>query len=512
MKPRSSRLLNLAASFSLSGLLLARVWSKLQSPWGWADIATKSDYAAAITNIALGTGIMLGLVTLAARSKNRIAMEGSKLGFLIVTVAGLWSLSSAIWPEFLISDPMHSNIGFVAMAIAAAVLVIVIILFALRREATVRVVRVILILLLPVSLTSVLQSAYHMAFNSSVGQGCVRNLARGRDAHRVVVLLFDEMDELTAFAERPSDLCMPEFDRFRREAVVGENSYPPGYRTILSIPSFLTGKLTTNAEMLQSGGLMVTEYGTSHKARFSLRPTLFSETRSMGVRSALVSDGLPYGHMMGSLPDFIYSRVYDSSVSPSFGISMLRQWQNLPAVDRIGLVPLLETNQERHGYVQAFRRILKESETVVSDPRYDFTFVHLCMPHVPFIYDRHKGDFSDDADRTYADNLALSDRAFGDLRRTMEAANQWDSSTVIVLSDHWWRARPCDRSDHRSVFMVKLPYEKSGVLYRKAFNTIIFHNLVLASLGGKIGSPSEMSAWLDRHSPFGEDAITKSYH
>ena len=39
----------------------------------------------------------------------------------------------------------------------------------------------------------------------------------------------------------------------------------------------------------------------------------------------------------------------------------------------------------------------------------------------------------------YLDNLALADRILGELRQAMEQAGTWDSTTILISSDHWWR-------------------------------------------------------------------------
>lgn len=510
MTKRADYLVNLAAAFSLAGLLFARVWAKLQSPWGWSDIAKPWDYAAALLNVTLATVVIYGLACLALRSRRPTLIAVVKFLFVIATLAGLWSLVSAIYPSLSSSDPMHPNINSVTTVSAASLTILVLILFAVRRRSTLLAARGLLLMLLPASIIPAAQSACHLAHRSAVRQTVPEKSSSKRvSAHKVVVILFDEMDQLTAFSERPSGLKMPEFDRLLSESTVGLQSYPPGYRTILSLPSFLTGKSVKDAEMLQSGGLSVAAGSGHRQIRLSKMSTIFTEVRSMGLQSALVSDVLPYGHILGQRPDFEYSRVYSSPESSSLAFSIVRQWKDLPAADRLHLNLVLESKEERQAQIRGFQEAASITERVAADSAYDFSFVHLCMPHEPFIYDRRRGDYSDEGGRTYADNLALSDRVLGEIRSAMESSGQWDSSSVIILSDHWWRRRP-GKSDHRSVFIVKLPNQKSRFTYDKPFNSIVFHDLVLELLHGRLSSPSQLEHWIDSNSPFSESPITKS--
>jgi len=148
------------------------------------------------------------------------------------------------------------------------------------------------------------------------------------------------------------------------------------------------------------------------------------------------------------------------------------------------------------------------------------TFVHLPVPHAPYVYDRQKGTWDTTTERQYFDNVALADRALGELRQTMEQAGTWDQTTVIISSDHWWRIdywrskknlwaevddlNEADHVDYRVPFIVKLPGQTTQLTYEPAFNTVLTHDLVLDVLRGKVTKAADVSAWLDAHRTIGE--------
>jgi phosphoglycerol transferase MdoB-like AlkP superfamily enzyme len=125
------------------------------------------------------------------------------------------------------------------------------------------------------------------------------------------------------------------------------------------------------------------------------------------------------------------------------------------------------------------------------------------------------GQLTNSSRSSYLDNLALTDHAFGDLRRAMEASGVWDRSTVIVTADHWWRsdfwATGADWTteeqqvagrhppDQRVPFMVKFPQGDNSLVYDRPFNTVITRQVIMAILTGQLRSGAELARWLNTH-------------
>jgi len=148
---------------------------------------------------------------------------------------------------------------------------------------------------------------------------------------------------------------------------------------------------------------------------------------------------------------------------------------------------------------------------IAADSSTGFALLHFPVPHHPDIYDPDRGELSIEDERSYFDNLALTDRTLGDLRAAMEAEHLWDTSIVVVTSDHWWRAihrgdwglLPEEEAvfagglDRRIPFLVKFAGQQEPLFYSKPFNTILFHDLVLEVFAERLSTPNEFQAWLD---------------
>ncbi len=90
---------------------------------------------------------------------------------------------------------------------------------------------------------------------------------------------------------------------------------------------------------------------------------------------------------------------------------------------------------------------------------------------------------------------------------TWRLRERWESTTIIVSSDHWLRKalwRYEGETDHRIPFMLKLAGQKKGVTYEKPFNTVLTRDLVLAILRGEITSIDEVVTWLDKNRSMAE--------
>ena len=114
----------------------------------------------------------------------------------------------------------------------------------------------------------------------------------------------------------------------------------------------------------------------------------------------------------------------------------------------------------------------------------------------------------------YLDNLELMDRSLGEVRRSMEDMGTWETATVLVTSDHWWKtgvqesssqplstseeAAFADRIGHRVPFLLKMAGQKEAMTYESAFNTVLTHDLLLALLRGKVCTPNSVVSWIDQ--------------
>ncbi|MEZ4752622.1 MAG: sulfatase-like hydrolase/transferase [Bdellovibrionota bacterium] len=321
---------------------------------------------------------------------------------------------------------------------------------------------------------------------------------------RVVFVVFDTMEERSSFSHRVAGLELPNFDAFRAQSFYGTQVYSPGARTQYSLTAFITGRMIEKAVPESGNDLWVTFSGEDHPERFSNLPTVFTESHGMGMRSALVGWYHPYCRMLGYSMNSCH---YFSANEPN----EMRPRKTLGANLSMFGSRILGTHPKYHPVVGAFERILEQGKKDAANPDYNLVFLHFPVPHLPGIYDRktetlaYRGE-APSSEEHFWGNLALSDRALGEIRSEMEKTGVWETSAVILTSDHWWWHgepsnqiyRPDGTLDYRVPLMVKLPHEKVGLEYKAPFNNVLVHDLMLDLLRNEIPNAEALKAWVDQ--------------
>ncbi len=313
---------------------------------------------------------------------------------------------------------------------------------------------------------------------------------------RVIWIIFDELDQRLAFSSREKDTQLPELDRVCAESLQATNAFPPGVNTTISLPALTTGRYVISAKPAGRDELNITYANASAPVGWSTQPTVFGRARDLGFNTALVGWYHPYTRLFASCLNYskwypypLYQPVRDETV---LRCMFAQIWS-------LGW-PL----QLRRLQIDLYQKSLENSRDLVRDGRYGLVFLHLPGAHFPGIYDPARGTFtltSFSHIRGYFQNLQLTDKTMGILRRDMEQASQWDRSWVIISSDHWWRdARSYDgQLDYHVPFILKAPGKNPPMIYGAPLNTVISQDLVLAILRKEISTTPEAVSWLDTH-------------
>lgn len=326
---------------------------------------------------------------------------------------------------------------------------------------------------------------------------------------RLVWIIFDELDEHTAFIDRPPSVSMPELDRFRRESFVAASAYSPGSVTILSIPALLNGRVVASVQP-RDQTFAITQEGDPGPVIWNAGMTVFAEASSAGIKPGLVGVFYPYCRILGSaISDCRDFRVRES-LPKRVGRVLARAIDAVPFAFRLFLKDRIYQRE-----IERYQFVLRNGSEVAVDPKLDLVYLHFPLPHPPGIYDRATGHLELTKKGSYLDNLALTDVTFGALRRAMEQAGVWDSSVVIVSADHWWRSEEVWKQtpdwtreeeqavagrapDHRVPFIVKLCGNADPMVYEKPLNTLISRKMVMALLKGQLSTSKDLTAWLER--------------
>lgn len=531
----------LLVAFSLANLSFFGAWREVLSPQGFSYLYYWKQNPAAPALLALAANVLLLASIFFITYRFALRFGGTTLQtiaravFLIIFLRALNGVR--IQFESLGTRELRLLFGRVGF-FAIELLVVALFIFVVARYGIGRVARIaasVALVLSPFGLVGFAQGTWlTVQYGRPIWQERTpappfEALMQGRP--RVVWLIFDEMDERAAFAERPAGLSLPEFDRLRAQSLFASNAFPPAGHTSQSIPALLTGQLIAAVRPSGPDELMLTFPTLQRPVGWSTQPDIFSDARAARFNTALVGWYHPYCRVIGDRLTFCHWEAASQRTDParlSLSKNLLRQEVGLldllPSTGRLAdrlRVGLSRTSLEayRSGHLEDYRSLLAHAERVAADREFGLAFIHIPVPHPPNIYDRARNDFAVTGSGTYLDNLALADRTLGELRRAMESAGVWDETTVVLSSDHWWRtdywgsrlfwssgdeAARGEKVEHRVPFIVKLAGQRSAIAYDEPFNTVLTRDLILDVLGGKLTRPEQSAAWLDAHRTIGE--------
>ncbi len=390
-------------------------------------------------------------------------------------------------------------------------------------------VTLLLTLLLPALLLDFSQARFLGAPQSAFTPRPPLAMMTPSNSRRVIWLLFDEFDERLAFVVRRPAVPLPELERLRAESFVAEQANQTASWTMVALPSLLDGRLYSRVELVDSKTLRLYPEGAKGSVSWHDEQNVFKRARPLGVNTALIGwhhpycrvigdslvqcDDWPNGHPTAALLREI--SVADEGILKATLFLFQLQFNNLRDILGFGDV----TPRSRDEFVQRrqqrqYFEIRKRAFETATDLRFGFVFAHFPIPHLFAIYNKARGDFSLNDSLSYADNFALVDRTVGELRRLLEEKGMWDSTTILVSSDHglrpeMWSGRLGWNDELQELtasgqspivpFILKLAGSNQAMTYQRPFSAVITGDLILAILAGQVTNPTEAARWLDEH-------------
>ena len=501
---------DLAIGLSLANLCYLRIWSETLTysrgnTFWMKHPSLPAGFAATIFNVIV-VGVLLACCAAWARRTGGRAARFAEWCFLLFLVIPLNALRSVLSNQFdLLKSPLFDLIGLRGVLLLAIALPVAGVLAILKwRHALSVAAAAVLLALFPFVAVTFGQAVWKAAaYNPApfVDKPLVPRLPQSKPG-RILWIIFDEMDQRLAFDERHG-VPMPEFDRFRGQALFAGNAHPPGAGTPLSMPGYITGRLVTWIVEQGPAELALTYRGERTSVLWSAQPNVFSDARAAGFNTALIGWYHPYCRVLNtSLVSCGWWEMASqyNSMGETFAEQAVNQPRSLFETNLFSLFgQSLCTLQQIHTY-QAIRGRAFQAAT---DPGLGLILAHFPVPHGPHGYRRSTGDFTlrNSPINGYLDSLALVDRTLGELRGVMESAGLWDNTTILISADHPYReAMTLDgKMDPRIPFLMKLAGHTEGLTYDAPFNTVLTHDLLLAVLRGEVASPGAVAAWLDRH-------------
>ncbi|MGI8734308.1 MAG: sulfatase-like hydrolase/transferase [Pyrinomonadaceae bacterium] len=553
-------------ALSLSNLLFVDIWKLFLIPhstfypyYQW-KLNPAPLLLATILDVLLLSVILLVAITFARRAQREFILPIARSIFVVVFVlvaVNLLVITAANPPlgpllKTLIRRPrllfdwqgisnIYSWLAVLGLLSGMGGITLMIHSLIYRRQQLIRLSVTILLITAPFVLVTFTQAAtqwIRYRAGEQFGKKAAPALPQqGNSQRRILWLIFDELDLRLSFVDRPPTLNLPEFDRLREESIFASNAYPPGGDTELSLPALIDGSFVSRINRSAPNELLV--FGDNDQSTsWSSRPNVFSRARGMGLNSGLAGWYHPYCRVIGSsltqcsweatsllfLPNTELADLicFSEHVSVVRGMVRVAGSVLLPAMIRLFLPK--DPSLWRKYVFKEFNGIHQRSLAMAADTNLQLILVHYPIPHPPGVYDRYKNDFSFNSSSGYLDNLVLADRVLKELRQKMTEAGVWESTTVLISSDHRLRADRVWRDhqlwkpsltkedpvvlnstpDERVPFILRLAGESKSVIYEPAFNTVLSSELILAVLSGEITKKEDAVEWLDLHRSIAE--------
>ncbi len=475
MRPAAWRFL---AGASAANLSLTCVWGVLfqyRSPDAFFLMMAPRDVVAVCLNVGLGGAAAVAIGAALDRWRSGLWLRTAGVGVLGVVTC----LGNGLRQGLHLAPGMAGGdlgLGLIAMALLGLG-----VCWLLNPEGLLRWSARLMLMLSPFLLLTVPRSLWIGTAGGLVerfGDSPRRTpFTAGRPVHRVVWVIFDELDYRLAFASRPPGVLLPAFDRLKEESLSADSAWPPASNTNESLPGSLTG--------IRVG---LTEGVTAREGRLQLQSdsgwvstdsvtTVFQRARALHANSAMVGWNLPY--CRSGLGSGLVRCLWSPSgltlgLTESLVGTMWRQWVAASLVN------------SRVIYRTRLTRLVQEGLRQVADSALDLVVLHLPIPHQPWVFDAGTGRFTlfRFSSSGYLDNLVLADRILARIRLALEDSRLGPRTALLLTSDHAWRESSGfdGRSDPRVPFLIHLPWAPKSVVVARPFNAIQAGGIALALL------------------------------
>lgn len=530
---RFATLKNLLVCFGLSNLYFISAWYRIQN----LQAPFANYYRASVPDLTILKATLLDVMLVAAAFALAYLL-GRRLGkvgdcLFLGSVAFAIDMARLGWPDNSMTEHLR-NWG----AIAAEAAILSGLVLRLTRNNRVLVTASQRGLLLFNFLFLALAVHFVSSWIATPGAAEFANArpaqASQKEGPRVLWLLFDAMDQRLSFDARPAELALPELDRFRAESLSAAQAFPPARYTSYSVPALLTGRLFEAASPEAPDVLRLIPRGGGQPVTWTSLGSIFFDVRKMGLDTRVTGWYHPYCREFGrdlvecTSEQSVVGRDTQEAYAESLGLAgamkfvLLQRWEEILIGLRIERfrasdeLPRLYAQKQQQTQYLAIRQ---RSIDTMRRFRSGLYYIHWPIPHLPGQYDRRRSGFDITPESSYLDNLALVDRTLGELRAAMRREGTWDSTTVLITSDHGYRweeggpGTPGFTQEMNDAVgaaksltvpvLIRFAGHREALSYSQAFNSVLLHDLVLGVLRGQLTTGAQAAHWLDsNHSRF----------
>ena len=283
--------------------------------------------------------------------------------------------------------------------------------------------------------------------------------------------------------------------------------------------SYLTGKKIIAIQTLNHCESIIT-YDKKQYLNLNKTPNIFNKLNKNNWNSCTVGWHLPFEKIyekdLITAPKIKNNNNYFFEIYKKIALFYFLKPLNKILNYKINFLNTIVLSYSHKHNIYTYKKILFETKQKILNQKINFSFIHMSIPHSPIIYDYKKLKFSTSSN-TYSDQLALVDISIGEIINHLKKYNEFDNSTIILTSDHWFRTelwtkdinpqtikisdKELENLSKRTYGMIplliKLPNQKQSISYEKAINALSLHYLVLDLFKDKIKSEKDLVEWFD---------------
>lgn len=323
------------------------------------------------------------------------------------------------------------------------------------------------------------------------------------DTRRVYMFIFDEWSYARLTTDNEVKKTFRHIRDFSEKSMFFRNAFSPGPETKISMPRLL---FQTNENLVQKDEKLYWS-SVSPGNVANNKESLFRPFRAAGFFNVFVGYLLPYHELLKQDVDYAKTLRHDP-----FGRTVLEKLLVTSAYIVEEWVDPVSSFLFRDAYPWALCNNKRELDREV---RGDFAFFsqnnrapsfqlyHWPLPHGPLIFNadgsyRGCGPYWDSTPEQYVQgyegHMRYLDQTIGWIVGALRETNQFESSLIIMTSDHSWRLEP-DGPDYKTnplakeflhvPLIIKWPGQSKGVVIESEYHLTDLHQLLEKVLEGR---------------------------
>jgi hypothetical protein len=325
-------------------------------------------------------------------------------------------------------------------------------------------------------------------------------LATSEHTLRVYMFIFDEWSYARLTTNNEVKKAFGHVRELSDKSLFFRNAYSPGPETKVSMPRIL---FQTNDNLINKDEkLYWNSVGPEKIAKD--KENLFRPFRGAGFFNVLVGYLLPYHELMKEDVDYIKTLRHDP-----IGRTVLEKMLVTSTYIVEEWVDPVSRFLFRDAYQWAFCENKRKNDQEIrndfaffsqNNPARSFQLYHWPLPHGPLIFNAdgsYRGVVTDgrltkeELVQGYEAHLHYLDQTIGWIIRSLRETGQFESSLIIMTSDHSWRREP-DGPDYKTnpsakqylhvPLLIKWPGQSKGVVIEREYHLTDLHQLLEKAL------------------------------